>query len=333
MEKCAKLLVGDNNQVQSVIGEIPCTSASPTVIHDYAIPYMNYIWWAVAIITVITLLFKTLYVVKQQRVKVIERFGKFKKIVSAGLHFKVPFIDRIAGDMTLKVNQLTITVETKTKDNVFVQIPVVVQLRVNPDKVNDAFYKLVDDEKQIGAYVFDAVRAQVPTMVLDDVFEKKNDIATNVKKELDAVVDEYGYIIVGALVTDISPDAQVRQAMNEIQTQTRLRAAVEQKAEADKMVSIKHAEAESESKKLQGEGIANQRKAIIEGLKSSVKDLSDATGIKSDEVMQTIMLTQYFDTLKEMGASKVILLPSNPGGVADLGAEIRKAIIGANETK
>jgi regulator of protease activity HflC (stomatin/prohibitin superfamily) len=228
-------------------------------------------------------------------------------------------------------------VETKTQDNVFVRVVVSVQYFVPPDKVYDAFYRLDDPVNQIRAFVFDVVRARVPQIRLDDVFEKKDEIATAVREELSQVMDDFGYGIVKALVTDIDPDAKVKAAMNEINAAQRMRVAATEKGEADKILQVKAAEAEAESKALSGRGIADQRRAIIEGLRESVDEFQrTVSGTSTQDVMNLILLTQYFDTLKEMGNSSktnTILIPHSPGHLGELAAQIRQAVITANEVR
>lgn len=287
------------------------------------------VWILVGIFIIILL--TGLFTVRQQTAAIVERFGKFKKISSAGLNFKVPLIDKIAGRVSLRVQQLDVRVETKTKDNVFVFVVVSVQYYVLPAKVIDAFYRLQNPQEQITAYVFDTVRARVPNVELDQLFETKDDIATAVKSELDSVMDDFGYGIVKALVTDIDPDAKVKVSMNEINAAQRLREAAIQQAEADKIRVVKAAEGEAESKALQGQGIANQRKAIIEGLRESVESFSSSVdGVNSQDVMNLVMMTQYFDTLKELGLSgknSTILIPHSPSGMGDISEQMRNAMI------
>jgi regulator of protease activity HflC (stomatin/prohibitin superfamily) len=289
---------------------------------------------AIGIFVVIVLLFMALFTVQQQTAALVERFGRFKKVSSAGLNIKVPFIDRIAGRVSLRVQQLDVRVETKTNDNVFVFVIVSVQYYVIPTKVLDAFYRLQNPQAQITAFVFDTVRARVPTLILDDLFEKKDEIAQAVKTELDAVMDDFGYAIIKALVTDIDPDAMVKQSMNEINAAQRLREAAIQQAEADKIRVVKAAEGEAESKALQGQGIANQRKAIIEGLQESVETFSNAVkGATAEDVMNLVLMTQYFDTIKDVGThskSNTILIPHSPGGMGDISAQMREAVITGN---
>ena len=290
--------------------------------------------WIVAVVVLI-LIGTGLFTVKQQTIAIVERFGRFKKASRAGLNFKIPLIDQIAGRVNLRVQQLDVQVETKTKDNVFVFVIVSVQYFVPAEKAVDAFYKLQNPQEQITAYVFDTVRARVPAVNLDQLFEMKDDIATAVKAELDTVMDDFGYAIVKALVTDINPDEKVKVSMNEINAAQRLREAAIQQAEADKIRVVKAAEGEAESKALQGQGIANQRKAIIEGLKESVENFSSAVnGVNSQDVMNLVMMTQYFDTIKELGLSgknSTILIPHGPGGMTDMSDQIRNAMITAEQ--
>ena len=291
------------------------------------------IW--IILIALVVFIALGLFTVKQQTSAIIERFGKFNKVSRAGLNLKIPLIDQIAGRISLRVQQLDVRVETKTKDNVFVFVVVSVQYYVLPDKVIDAFYRLQNPTEQITAFVFDTVRARVPTMILDDLFEKKDEIAVAVKNELDQVMDDFGYGIIKALVTDIDPDAKVKASMNEINAAQRMREAAVQQAEADKIRVVKAAEAESESKALQGQGIANQRKAIIEELKESVESFNNQIqGTKAEDVMNLVLMTQYFDTIKDIGLSgkgNTILIPHSPGGMQDISTELRNAVITANE--
>ncbi len=260
------------------------------------------------------------YTVKQQQAVIIQRLGKFEKIAKAGLHFKIPFIDAIAGRVSLKVQQLDVQVETKTQDNVFVHLKVSVQFFVLPENVYDAFYKLENSHQQITSYVFDTVRAEVPKMKLDQVFERKDDIAIAVKHELEEAMKSYGYGIVKTLVTDINPDDQVKKAMNQINASEREKVAAQYQGDADRIRIVAKAQAEAESKKLQGEGIANQRREIARGLEESVA-LLNKVGISSLEASSLILITQHYDTLHAMGVngnSNVILLPSSPSTASDL---------------
>lgn len=292
-------------------------------------------FWIIFTIVAIIILANGLFTVTQQTAAIVERFGRFKRIAKAGLNFKIPIIDRIAGRLSLRIQQLDVRVETKTNDNVFVFVVVSVQYYVLPEKVVDAFYRLQNPQSQITSFVFDTVRARVPSIILDDLFEKKDDIAQAVKAELDAVMDDFGYGIIKALVTDIDPDAKVKTSMNEINAAQRMREAAIQQAEADKIRVVKAAEGEAESKALQGQGIANQRKAIIDGLKDSVENFSTAVdGAKAQDVMNLVLMTQYFDTIKDIGLSgksNTILIPHSPAGMSDISEQMRNAIITANE--
>ena len=286
-----------------------------------------------ALLALITL-FSGLFTVEQQTSAVVERFGKFRRVAGPGLNLKVPFIERVAGRINLRVQQLDVTVETKTKDNVFVHIIVAVQYMVLPAKVFDAFYRLDQPTVQITAYVFDVVRARVPKMELDDVFERKDEVAIAVKEELSGEMETFGYIIVQALVTDIDPDKKVKESMNEINAAKRLREAAQERGEADKILKVKAAEAEAESKALQGRGIADQRRAIIDGLRESVDQFAQSiSGTTPESIMQLVLMTQHYDTVKEIGASSranTIFVPYTPGGMSDLAQQMRDALISAN---
>ena len=275
------------------------------------------------------------FTVRQQSCAIVERFGRYVRTAPAGLRFKIPFIDSIVKRISLRVQQLLVEIETKTADNVFVKVLVAVQYRVLQGSEADATYKLDDHEEQIKSYVLDVVRAKVPKMNLDEVFEKKDDIGTAVKSELDASMKIYGFEIPNALVTDVNPADNVKAAMNEINTQQRLQVAAAAKGEANKILVVKNAEAEAESKRLQGEGIAKQRRAIVDGLRESIAAFTDKVGSVSEhEVLNLVLLTQYFDTLKEIGVSsgsKVILLPHAPAGMSDISDQLRNAIMTGSE--
>jgi regulator of protease activity HflC (stomatin/prohibitin superfamily) len=280
-------------------------------------------------------LLSAFFVIKQQTVGVIERWGKFHRMVSPGLHMRVPIMDKLVTRMNMRVQQLDVVVETKTSDDVFVHLKVSVQMFVIPDKVYDAYYKLTNVHQQVTSYVFDLVRARVPKMKLDDVFEKKDEIANAVKDELQQTMGAFGYDILNALITDIDPDAKVKEAMNEINAATRLRMAATEKGEAERILKVKAAEAEAQSKALQGKGIADQRKAIIEGLRDSVEQFQQAVqGSTAHDVMTLVLMTQYFDTLQalgEHGKTNTILIPHSPGGLTALADQIRDAMMVAGE--
>jgi regulator of protease activity HflC (stomatin/prohibitin superfamily) len=293
------------------------------------------VWLLIPVGILLILVLDMFFTVRQQTVGIVERFGRFNKVGLAGLNVKLPIIDRVVGRLSLRIQQLDVRIETKTKDNVFLVCIVSVQYGVLEDKVLDAFYRLQNPQEQITAYVFDTVRASVPTISLDDVFVRKDDIAQAVKKELSTVMDDFGYSIIKTLVTDIDPDAKVKSSMNEINAAQRMRDAAIQQAEAEKIRVVKAAEGEAESKALQGKGIAEQRKAIINGLKESVADFnSSIDGTKAQDVMNLVLMTQYFDTLKDIGLSgksNTILIPHSPAGMGDISEQMRNAIITANE--
>jgi regulator of protease activity HflC (stomatin/prohibitin superfamily) len=281
------------------------------------------------------LLIGSLFTVEQRTVAVVQRFGKFVREAGPGIQLKVPFIDHVAGRVNLRVQQLDVAIETKTEDNVFVKMIVAVQYFVLPDRVYDAFYKLDDASRQIRSYVFDVVRAQVPKIKLDDVFEKKDDIAEAVKVELSHVMEGFGYGILKALVTDIEPDPRVKEAMNEINAAQRMRVAANEKGEAERILKVKLAQGDAESKALQGKGIADQRQAIVAGLRDSVDEFQRSVpGTTAKDVMNLVLMTQYFDMLKEIGASSrsnAILIPHSPGNLATLTDQIRNAMIEADQ--
>ena len=280
------------------------------------LPIQNIIILAVAALIVYNIFF----IVKQQTAAIMERFGKFQSVRTSGLQLKIPLVDRVAGRINLKTQQLDVIVETKTKDDVFVRLKVSVQFQVMKEKVYDAFYKLENPQSQITSYVFDVVRAEVPKMILDNVFERKDDVANAVKSELNEAMQDYGYDIIKTLVTDIDPDEQVKEAMNRINASEREKVAAEFEAEADRIKIVAKARAEAESKRLQGQGIADQRREIARGLVESV-DVLNTVGINSQEASALIVVTQHYDTLQSIGAetnTNLILLPNSPQAGSDM---------------
>ena len=275
---------------------------------------MNYLLVPILLLTLLLLLFGTFFIVKQQSAAIIERFGKFVSTRHSGLQIKIPVIDRVAGRLSLRIQQLDVVIETKTKDDVFVKVKVSVQYKVIKDKVYDAFYKLDFPEDQITSYVFDVVRAEVPKMILDDVFEKKDDIAIAVKGELNDSMLDYGFDIIKTLVTDIDPDQQVKESMNRINASEREKMAAQFEGDAQRILIVERAKAEAESKRLQGQGIADQRREIARGLEDSVKVLNNVD-INSQEASALIVVTQHYDTLQSVGSasnSNLILMPNSP---------------------
>ncbi|WP_205860424.1 MULTISPECIES: SPFH domain-containing protein [unclassified Polaribacter] len=268
----------------------------------------------IPIVIIALILFSSFFMVKQQTAAIIERFGKFHSIKQSGLKLKIPFVDKISGKLSLKIQQLDVIIETKTLDDVFVKLKVSVQYKVITEKVYDAFYKLDYPHDQITSYVFDVVRAEVPKMKLDDVFVKKNDIAIAVKTELNDAMLDYGFDIIRTLVTDIDPDAQVKIAMNRINAADREKTAAQYEGDAQRILIVEKAKAEAESKRLQGQGIADQRREIARGLEESV-DVLNRVGINSQEASALIVVTQHYDTLQSIGSetnSNLILLPNSP---------------------
>lgn len=277
-----------------------------------------FFWFIVLLILVV--LFSSFFVVKQQTAVIVERFGRFHSIRNSGLQMKIPLVDRISGRVSLKIQQLDVIVETKTLDDVFVKLKVSVQYVVIRDKVYEAFYKLEYPHEQITSYVFDVVRAEVPKMKLDDVFVKKDDIAIAVKGELQDAMLEYGYDIIKTLVTDIDPDAQVKAAMNRINAAEREKIAAQFEGDAARILIVEKAKAEAESKRLQGQGIADQRREIARGLEESVEVLNKV-GINSQEASALIVVTQHYDTLQSIGEetnTNLILLPNSPQAGSDM---------------
>src|SRR5579862_5988153 len=286
----------------------------------------------------LSILLGSFFTVETAQVAIVQRLGKFARVAGPGLNWKTPFIEIVVRRMSMKIQQFDVQVETKTQDNVFVQIPVSIQLKVIPEGVESAFYKWSDPVKEIESMVYNVVLGHVPKMKLDDTFLNQADIASDLRDNLDASMKEYGYSIVKVLISDIVPDQKVKAAMNDINAAQREREATVSRAETNKMLLVKQAEAEAESKRLQGEGIANQRKAIITGLKDSVEDFAKTVpGSTPQDVMQLVLMTQYFDTLKEIAAndrSNTILIPHSPSSVTDLFGQLRDAIVtGVEMTK
>ncbi len=293
------------------------------------------VWFFVFLALIVVLLAGTVFMVRQQSIAIIERFGRFNRIAGPGLWMKIPLVDRIVERVSLRVQQLVVEIETKTKDDVFAKLKVAVQYRVIAASAADSFYQLQNPASQIQAYVLDVVRARVPSLKLDEAFEKKDEIAEAVRSSLSDKMRAYGFEIPDALVTDIDPAEQVKHAMNEIQAQERLRVAAQSKGEANKILVVKEAEANAESKRLQGEGIAKQRKAIVEGLQASVSSFAEGVaGASAQDAMNLVLLTQYFDMMRDIGVSagsKVILTPHSPAAVSDLASQLRDAIVTGNE--
>lgn len=287
----------------------------------------------VAGVVLLLLVLSSLFTVKQQTIAILERFGKFNSLKGPGLHFKIPVLDRIAGKINLKIQQLDVLVETKTYDDVFVKMKVSVQYMILKDSVYEAFYKLQNPQDQITSYVFDTVRAEVPKMKLDDVFVRKDDIANAIKRELGEAMNDYGYGIVKALVTDIDPDEEVKISMNRINASEREKIAAEYEGEAERIRIVAKAKAEAESKRLQGQGIADQRREIAKGLEDSVEILNKV-GINSQEASALIVITQHYDTLQAVGEStnsNLILLPNNPSSASNMLTDMTASFIASQQ--
>ncbi len=278
----------------------------------------------------------SIVIIPQQQMGVIERLGKFNRVLGAGLHFRIPLIERLRGKESIRIRQLDVPVETKTQDNVFVNLGVSVQFVAMQDKIFDAFYRLTDVNVQITSYVYDVVRGEVPKKTLDEVFETKEDLAQIIKGDLSESMDNFGYSIVKSLITDIDPAPNVKEAMNQINATARLRVAAQNEAEADKIRQVKSAEAEAEAKQLQGEGIAKQRAAIIEGFKASIGDLKEVTGsdVETQDVMNMVMMVQYFDALRDIGTTgqnNAILIPYGAGGSNEILQQMTQAMLASKK--
>ena len=290
------------------------------------------------LIVTVGLLFFSIKIIPQQQMGVVERLGKFNRIMGPGLNFLIPLIERVAGKESIRIRQLDVPVETKTKDNVFVNLGVSVQFIAVSDKIFDAFYRLTDVELQITSYVYDVVRGEVPKKTLDEVFETKEDLAQIIKADLSDSMDDFGYSIIKSLITDIDPAPNVKSAMNQINATARLLVAAQNEAEADKIRQVKSAEAEAEAKKLHGEGIAQQRAAIIEGFKDSINDLKQVTGseVETQDVMNMVMMVQYFDALRDIGTSgqnNAVLIPYGAGGSNQIFQQMTQAMITSDQIR
>lgn len=281
-----------------------------------------FLFLLISFLIILGILISMLYVVRQQSVAIVERFGRYQKIATSGIHMRLPFgIDKIAARIQLRLLQSEIVVETKTKDNVFVMMNVATQYRVNEQNVTDAYYKLMRPEAQIKSYIEDALRSSVPKLTLDELFEKKDEIALEVQHQVAEEMTTYGYIIVKTLITKVEPDAEVKQSMNEINAAQRKRVAAQELAEADKIKIVTAAEAEAEKDRLHGVGIAQQRKAIVDGLAESIAELKEANvGMSEEQIMSILLTNQYLDTLNTFAdkGNQTLFLPNNPNGVDDI---------------
>tara|TARA_Y100000590_G_scaffold375239_1_gene440047 strand:- start:442 stop:1410 length:969 start_codon:yes stop_codon:yes gene_type:complete len=294
--------------------------------------------FVIILLIALGLLVLSIKIIPQQQMGVVERLGKFNRVIGPGLNFVIPIIEGVAGRESIRVRQLDVPVETKTKDNVFVNLGVSVQFIAVSEKIFDAFYRLTDVEMQITSYVYDVVRGEVPKKTLDEVFETKEDLAQIIKSDLSDSMDDFGYSIIKSLITDIDPAPNVKAAMNQINATARLLVAAENEAEADKIRQVKSAEAEAESKKLQGEGIAQQRAAIIEGFKDSINDLKQVTGseVETQDVMNMVMMVQYFDALRDIGTSgqnNAVLIPYGAGGSNQIFQQMTQAMITSEQVR
>jgi regulator of protease activity HflC (stomatin/prohibitin superfamily) len=258
-------------------------------------------------------------------VGIIERYGRFKRYANPGCVCVCYPIEEIAGEVSLRVQQLDVTCETKTSDNVFVMVHVSVQFEVIREKIYESYYSLQNHQEQMRSYIYDTLRAAICMRTLDQAFDSKDEISDIVKSHLRDAFDDFGFKILQALVTDLSPNNRVRDAMNEINASKRIKEASYQKAEGEKMLKVKRAEAEAESMYLQGVGVARSRHAIMDGLKESIVGFSTAVnGASHKDVMDLLILTQYFDTLQDIGGKgRTVFLPSDDN-------QVRNGILQAN---
>ena len=294
-----------------------------------------FLFLLISFLIILGILISMLYVVRQQSVAIVERFGRYQKIATSGIHMRLPFgIDKIAARIQLRLLQSGIVAETRTKDNVFVMMNVATRYRVNEQNVTDAYYKLMRPEAQIKSYIEDALRSSVPKLTLDELFEKKDEIALEVQHQVAEEMTTYGYIIVKTLITKVEPDAEVKQSMNEINAAQRKRVAAQELAEADKIKIVTAAEAEAEKDRLHGVGIAQQRKAIVDGLAESIAELKEANvGMSEEQIMSILLTNQYLDTLNTFAAkgNQTLFLPNNPNGVDDIRTQILSALKADNK--
>ena len=302
---------------------------------DPDFPVQNVIYLVITLF----LLRGVFFMVKQKNAYIVERLGKFHKVSKAGLNLKIPLIDTISGTVNLKVRELPVEVETKTKDDVFVKITVTVQFFVidTIEGIKDSFYELNNPEQQIQSYVFDSIRSEVPRMELDDVFAEKEKIAFAVKTELSGTMRQFGFDFIKALVTDIDPDAKVKHSMNEINAAKRMKEAAKEEAAGAKIRVVAAAEADMESKRLAGEGIAQQRIAIANGLKESVSEVKSAMEdhVTSQDVMNMLFMTQHYETIAKLGENNTstIFMPYSPDNVGDLQMQIQSSLLAVDGMK
>lgn len=287
------------------------------------------VWLIVIAFVALIVLWNSLFIVKQKTAALVERFGRFHSVRFPGLQVKLPFVDRIVKVSNLKIQQLDVDVETKTHDNVFINTKVSIQYRVIEEQVADSFYKLENPQAQIESYVFDTVRSEIPLLILDDVFSNKDAVAKSIQESLSGAMKQFGYVIVNSLVTDLQPESMVKSAMNKINATEREKLAAMNEAEADKIKMVKKAEAEAESKRLQGQGLANQRQEIARGIRESIETIKE-TGVSEEEVMTLLLVTQHYDAVQDVArnsTSNTVMMNYSPAGIGDVASQIREAML------
>ena len=289
----------------------------------------------VIVVIVLAVLCASIFIVPQQQAYIIERFGKYNKVQFAGIHAKIPFVDRISTKTNMRVSQLNVQLETKTLDNVFVTVVASTQFRVNPENVATAYYELRDPAGQLRSYMEDALRSAIPALSLDDAFARKDDVAFDVQKTVGTEMARFGFTVVKTLITAIDPSPQVKSAMDSINAAQREKEATRQRAEAQRIQIETQAAAEAEKTRLQGEGQANYRREIASGIVDQIKSLQ-AVGMNIGDVNNVVLFNQYLDVLRslsESNNSKTVVLPaSTPGGYQDMYSQITQAMVTANET-
>jgi regulator of protease activity HflC (stomatin/prohibitin superfamily) len=295
----------------------------------------NNVVYIILFIIGIGLLGNSILIVKQKTAIIIERFGRFHSIRFSGLSFKLPIVDRLAAKQNLKIQQLDVDVETKTRDNVFVNAKVSVQYQIIREKVAESFYKLDNPKIQIESYVFDVVRSEIPKLILDEVFSNKNVVAESIKHALTDSMEGFGYTIRNSLITDLQPESSVKEAMNRINATEREKSAAKNEADAQKIKLVRIAEADAESKRLQGEGLANQRKEIAKGIRESIETIKEC-GVDEEEVMTLLLVTQHYDAIQDVAKNSVtntVMLNYSPSGITDVATQIREAVLSVKSHK
>jgi len=292
------------------------------------------LWFGIGLVVVVLLsiLRGALFTVRTAEAAVVERFGKFKHVANAGLNWKTPIIEKFHR-VDLMTQQLEGSIETKTRDNVFVTLPVKVQYRVikTDEGIADSYYKLAQPTKQIEAYLYNILLGHIPDTDLDEVFITQPKIAERATAELSGEMKAYGYEIVKVLITDIIPDQGVKTAMNRINEEIRNKSANEAQGDAEKVLKVKQAEADAEVKRLQGQGVAMEREAIAEGWKQSIEKVRTGTTLDDTAATFLLLYTNWTDMLRAVGTTKnstMVFMPSGPEGLQHFQQVMTNALLG-----